>query len=36
MAVAKFRERVAMNKQRSHRFPMDKFKFKKLNGAGGK
>jgi hypothetical protein len=29
--VAKVRERLAVNKQRSYRFHMEKFNFKKLN-----
>jgi hypothetical protein len=34
--VAKVRERLAMNKQRSHRFCMERFNLKKLNKAEGK
>jgi hypothetical protein len=34
--VAKVRERLAVNKQRSHRFHMEKFNLKKLNEAQGK
>jgi hypothetical protein len=29
--VAKVRERLAVNKQRSHRFHMERFNLKKLN-----
>jgi hypothetical protein len=36
LVVAKFRERLAVNKQRSHRFDMERFKFKKLNDIEGK
>jgi hypothetical protein len=31
LVVAKVRERLAVNKQRSHRFHMEKFNLKKLN-----
>jgi hypothetical protein len=34
--VAKVRERLAVNKQRSHRFHMGKFNLKKLNEVEGK
>jgi hypothetical protein len=34
--VAKVRERPAVNKQRSHRFHLERFNLKKLNEAGGK
>jgi hypothetical protein len=34
--MATFRERVAVNKQRSHRFHMERFNLKKLNEGGGK
>jgi hypothetical protein len=34
--VAKVRERIAVNKQRSHRFHMEKFNLKKLNTIEGK
>jgi hypothetical protein len=34
--VAKVRERPAMNKQRSHRFDMERFNLKKLNEVEGK
>jgi hypothetical protein len=33
--VAKVRERLAVNKQRSHRFHMDRFNLKKLNEVEG-
>jgi hypothetical protein len=36
LVVAKFRERQAVNKQRSHRFHMERFNFKKLNEIEGK
>jgi hypothetical protein len=36
LVVAKFRERLAVNKQRSHRFHMERFNFKKLNVVEGK
>jgi hypothetical protein len=34
--VAKVRERLAVNKQRSHRFHMEKFHLKKLHEVEGK
>jgi hypothetical protein len=34
--VAKFRERIAVNKQGSHTFHMEKFNLKKLNEVEGK
>jgi hypothetical protein len=34
--VAKVRERIAVNKQRSHRFHMERFNLKKLNEVEGK
>jgi hypothetical protein len=34
--VAKVRDRLAVNKQSSHRFPMDRFNLKKLNVVEGK
>jgi hypothetical protein len=34
--VAKFRERLSVNKQRSQRFEMESFNFKKLNDAESK
>jgi hypothetical protein len=34
--VAKVRERLAVNKQRSHRFNMERFNLKKLNDVEGK
>jgi hypothetical protein len=34
--VARVRERLAVNKQRSHRFHMERFNLKKLNGVEGK
>jgi hypothetical protein len=34
--VARVRERLAVNKQRSHRFDMERFKLKKLNDVEGK
>jgi hypothetical protein len=34
--VAKVRERLAVNKQRSHRFPKERFNLKKLNEVEGK
>jgi hypothetical protein len=34
--VANVRERLAVNKQRSHRFHMERFNLKKLNEAEGK
>jgi hypothetical protein len=36
LAVAKVRERLAVNKQRSHRFRMERFNLKKLNEVEGK
>jgi hypothetical protein len=36
LVVAKVRERVAVNKQRSQRFHMERFSSKKLNEVGGK
>jgi hypothetical protein len=36
MAVAKVRERLAVNKQISHRFHMERFNLKKLNKIEGK
>jgi hypothetical protein len=36
LVVAKFRERLTVNKQRSHRFNMDRFNLKKLNDIGSK
>jgi hypothetical protein len=36
LVVAKFRERLAVNKQRSHRFHMKRFNLKKLNELDGK
>jgi hypothetical protein len=33
---AKFRERLAVNKQQSHRFHTERFNLKKLNEAKGK
>jgi hypothetical protein len=36
MVVGKVRERLAVNKQRSHRFHMEKFNLKKLNDVEGK
>jgi hypothetical protein len=36
VVVAKVRERLAMNKQRSHIFHMEKFNLKKLNDIEGK
>jgi hypothetical protein len=33
--VAKVRERLAVNKQRSHRFHMERFNLKKLNEVRG-
>jgi hypothetical protein len=35
MVVAKFRERLVVNKQRSHRFHMERFNLKKLNEVEG-
>jgi hypothetical protein len=34
--VAKVRERLAVNKQRSHRFHMERFNLKKLSEVEGK
>jgi hypothetical protein len=34
--VAKFRERIAVNKQGSHKFHMKRFSLKKLNSVEGK
>jgi hypothetical protein len=36
LMVAKVRERLAVNKQRSHRFYMERFNLKKLNEVEGK
>jgi hypothetical protein len=36
LVVAKIRERLAMNKQRSQRFVMERFNLKKLNEVEGK
>jgi hypothetical protein len=36
LVVAKVRERLAVNKQRSHRFHMERFNLKKLNELEGK
>jgi hypothetical protein len=36
LVVAKFRERLAVNKQRSQRFNMKRFNLKKLNDVEGK
>jgi hypothetical protein len=36
LVVAKVWERLAVNKQRSHRFHMERFNLKKLNEVGGK
>jgi uncharacterized protein YaaR (DUF327 family) len=36
LVVAKVRERLAVNKQRSHRFDMERFNLKKLNDVEGK
>jgi hypothetical protein len=36
LVVAKIRERLAVNKQRSQRFCMERFNLKKLNEVGGK
>jgi hypothetical protein len=36
LVMAKFRERLAVNKQRSYRFHMDRFNLKKLNEVEGK
>jgi hypothetical protein len=34
--MAKLRERIAVNKQRSHRFHMERFNLKRLNEVEGK
>jgi hypothetical protein len=36
LGVAKCRERLAVNKQRSHRFHTERFNLKKLNKVEGK
>jgi hypothetical protein len=36
LVVAKFRERLAVNKQTSHRYLMERFNHKKLNKVDGK
>jgi hypothetical protein len=36
LVVAKVRERLAVNKPRSHRFHMDRFNLMKLNKVEGK
>jgi hypothetical protein len=36
MVVAKVRERLAVNKQRSQRFDMERFNLKKLSNVEGK
>jgi hypothetical protein len=36
LVVAKVRERLAVNRQRSHRFNMERFNLKKLNQVGDK
>jgi hypothetical protein len=36
LVVAKVRERLAVNKQRSHRFRVERFNLKKLNKVEGK
>jgi hypothetical protein len=36
LVVAKVRERLAVNKQRSHRFHMERFNLKKINKVEGK
>jgi hypothetical protein len=36
LVVATFRERLAVNKQRSHRYHMERFNLKKLNEVEGK
>jgi hypothetical protein len=36
LVVAKVRERLAVNKQRSHGFHMERFKLKKVNEVDGK
>jgi hypothetical protein len=35
LVVAKFRERLAVNKQRSQRFDLERFNLKKLNDVEG-
>jgi hypothetical protein len=36
LVVANVRKRLAVNKQRSYRFSMERFNLKKLNEVGGK
>jgi hypothetical protein len=36
LVVAKVKERLAVNKQRSYKFHMERFNFKKLNKVEGK
>jgi hypothetical protein len=36
VVVAKIRERIAVNKQGSHKFQMERFNLKKLNEVEGK
>jgi hypothetical protein len=36
LLVAKIRERIAVNKQRSHKFHMERFNLKKLNEVKSK
>jgi hypothetical protein len=36
LVVAKIKERLAVNRQRSHRFHVERFNVKKLNEAEGK
>jgi hypothetical protein len=36
LVVVKVKERLAVNKQRSHRFHMERFNLKKLNEVEGK
>jgi hypothetical protein len=36
LVVAKIRERIAVNKQGSHKFHMERFNLKKLNEVEGK
>jgi hypothetical protein len=36
LVVAKVRERLAVNKQRSHRFHLERFNLKELNDVEGK
>jgi hypothetical protein len=36
LVVVKFRKRLAVNKQRSHRFHMERFNLKRLNEVEGK